>query len=184
MRGDPSDPDGRLEVFSRTRLVLPWLRVGQEGDGLMARRSKVFERLMEYYPGVVESYELVRPTKRSKQMVHHVQLARGWHYRGDHPWPHHPGGPAHEGTFVTGANLRRRWYQIEPCDCDNCVGADRGDALHVWRQYEWLPDNQPMIWYLAYQISGGDPHPPGLHVLSDETAVLVDVELEKMQGGR
>lgn len=143
------------------------------------RRSARFDQLVEWYPGVVEAYDLIKI--RGVPKIHRVKLARGW--RWDQPMALRPDEWRHLDSWANASGLVRAWKKIEPCDCDDCVGADRGDALHVWRQWGWLPDNMPMAQYLAYQLDAGHPNPPGLHVLSDETQVLVDVELEKMQRG-
>lgn len=90
------------------------------------RLSKRMVQLAQVYPDVVLRY-WITPRR------HNVQLRRGWSYQ--------QGGKSTHKLVVQSAGwLTKMWPYIDPCDCDQCVGADRGSALAIWRFFNWLPD--------------------------------------------
>jgi hypothetical protein len=51
-----------------------------------------------------------------------------------------PGKPPHWVKGFAPGWFSKHIHYIEPCDCDHCVGSDRGSALAIWRHFGWCPD--------------------------------------------
>jgi hypothetical protein len=136
-----------------------------------AKPAKTIQRAVDQYPDVVVGYYV-------SDRKHVVKLHQGW--RRTKRARTGRVISSHQIVVRTVADFQEAWRRVKPCECNKCIGADRGGALAIWRTYERLH----LDWSrgaLFADLIGRLGHREHLPLLSDEDLVAMDVALEKQQ---